>query len=278
MRNLENEPLWPTTVTSPPASASRSMDSAAAVLSILSKLQSLGFCADLRIPEDVMSFDPSKAFEAVLAAFLSEAYPGEREKRPLPAAVGGESPADLLRLFLAVHSAGGYAALSSAIGGGWAAAAESAGLDASLAAPVKLLYAKYLGALDRWIQRLVEAQGRFLDGVGWKQSVFNSPNAVEKQKPLLNCNEREQKQMMLKRKRGDMVEMLNWVRVLAEDSQNSGVIASGSADGYFSTVLAVREAVNRKRPRRASMANGALLQVISITLDHCFSHFLISEF
>jgi hypothetical protein len=248
-------------VTSPPARTSCFMDFPAAVLS---KLQSVGFCANLWIPDYVVASDPSKAFEAVLAAFLSEAYPGSHEARPLPAAIGEGRLVDLLRLFLAVRSKGGYAALSSApIDSGLAAATESAGLDASLAAPVKLLYAKYLGALDRWIQRLVEAQGPFLDGVGWKkQSVFNCANGVEKLKPFLNCTEIEQKDMPLKRKRGDMVRMLDWVGELAEDNRNGGAMA---ADGY-STVLAVREAVDRKRARQATMANDALLQVISITL------------
>jgi hypothetical protein len=252
-------------VTSPPARLSCFMDFPAAVLAILSKLQSVGFCADLWIPDYVVAWDPPKAFEAVLAAFLSEAYPGSRGARPLPAAIGDGRLVDLLRLFLAVRAKGGYAALSSApIDSGLAAAAESAGLDASLAAPVKLLYAKYLGALDHWIQRLVEAQGPFLDGVVWKkQSVFSGANGVEKQNPFLNRTEIEQKDMPLKRKRGDMVGMLDCVGELAQDNGNGGAMA---ADGYFSTVLAVREAVNRKRARQASMASDALLQVILITL------------
>ncbi|GJN38446.1 hypothetical protein PR202_gb27484 [Eleusine coracana subsp. coracana] len=240
---------------------SRSMDSAEAVLAILCKLQSVGFCADLWLADDVVTSDPSKAFEAVLAVFLLEAYPGRREKRPLPAAVGNGRRVDLLRLFLAVRSAGGYAALSSApINGGWAAAAESAGLDASLASPVKLLYAKYLGALDRWIQRLVEAQGPFLDGVGCQmKTLFNGANGVEEQEPLLNCSEREKKDLMLKRKRGDVAGMLDWVRVLAQNSRNDGAMTA-STDGYFSMALAVREVVNRKRARRVSIVNGSLMQ------------------
>ncbi|TVU07112.1 hypothetical protein EJB05_47153, partial [Eragrostis curvula] len=238
------------------------MDSGAAVLAILSKLQSIGFCADLWIPDDVAASDPSKAFEAVLAAFLREADPGRCEALPLSAALGEGRRVDLLRLFLAVHAAGGYAATPSGPnGGGWAAAAESAGLYSSFAVPIKLLYGRYLGALDRWIQRLVEAQGPLLDGVGRKkQALFNGANGVEKQGASLNCNGRGQKDTMLKRKREDMVGMLDWVRVLAENTQNGGAVAAGSADGYFSMVLAVREAVNRKRARRASMNNDALLQ------------------
>ncbi|XP_062185367.1 AT-rich interactive domain-containing protein 2-like isoform X2 [Phragmites australis] len=239
------------------------MDSTAAVLAILSKLQSLGFCAGLRIPDDAAASDPSGAFDAVLAAFLREAYPGGREARPLPAALGdGGRRVDLLRLFLAVREAGGYAALSfSPIGGGWAAAAESAGLDAALAAPVKLLYAKYLGALDRWIQRLVELHGPFLDGFGRKkQELFIGANGVGKGEAFLDCDEREQQHVMLKRKREDMVGMLDWVREIAENSQDGDAIAAGSADGYFSLALAVREAVIGKRARRRRTMNGTLPQ------------------
>ncbi|KAL6650312.1 hypothetical protein ACP70R_009237 [Stipagrostis hirtigluma subsp. patula] len=238
------------------------MDSAAAVLTILSKLQSLGFCAGISIPDEVAASDPSEAFDAVVAEFLREVYPGGREARPLPAALGDGRRVDLLRLFMAVRAAGGYAGVPSSPGG-WAAAAESAGLDPVVAAPVKLLYAKYLGALDRWIQRLVEAHGPFLCGGGGKsQQLFVGANGMGKGEPFLNCNEREQQHVMLKRKREDMVGMLDWVRELAENSQNGDAVAAGTADGYFSMVLAVREAVNRKRARRASMTNGALLQEI----------------
>ncbi|KAL6841076.1 hypothetical protein ACP4OV_029045 [Aristida adscensionis] len=168
--------------------------------------------------------------------------------RPLPAALGDGRRVDLLRLFLAVRAAGGYGRVPSAPGGGgvgWAAAAESAGLDPALAAPFKVVYAKYLGALDSWIQRLAEAHGPFLDGETGNGDVFLSKQHVTS-----------------KRKREDMVGMLGWVRELAENALNGDAMAAGSAEGHLSTVLAVREAVSRKRACRASMANGngALLQ------------------
>ncbi|OEL16808.1 AT-rich interactive domain-containing protein 2 [Dichanthelium oligosanthes] len=238
------------------------MDSVAAVLAVLSKLQSLGFCADLRIPDAAAASDPSEAFDAVLAAFLREAYLGGREARPIPAALGDGRCVDLLRLFLAVRAAGGYAGVTSSTGG-WAAAAQSAGVDAALAAPVKLLYAKYFGALDRWIQRLEEAHGPFLDGDRRKrQELFDGPNGV-------NCDEREQRHVMLKRKRGDMVGMLGWVREIAENAGDGGAVAAGSVDEYFSMALAVRTAVTTKRVRRASMLNGSLFQEIFPRACNC---------
>jgi len=244
------------------------MDSAAAVLAILSKLQSLGFCADLRIPDAAAASDPSEAFDAVLATFLREAYTGGREARPIPVALSDGRCVDLLRLFLAVRAAGGYAGVPNSPGG-WAAAAEAAGVDPALAAPVKLVYAKYLGALDRWIQRLVEAHGPFLDVdmKKKKQELFFGANGVEEEEEgLLNCNGREQRHVMLKRKRGDVVGMLGWVREIAENAGNGVAVAAGSLDEYFSMALAVREMVTGKRARRASMLNGSLFQVISIPL------------
>uniref|UniRef100_A0A0D9W284 ARID domain-containing protein n=1 Tax=Leersia perrieri TaxID=77586 RepID=A0A0D9W284_9ORYZ len=245
------------------------MDSAGEVLSIiLSKLQSLGFCADLRIGDlAAADSDPSEVFDAVLAAFLREVYPGGREVRPLPAKLGDGSRVDLLRLFSAIRAAGGYAATSSSPGV-WASAAESVCRDATLAAPVKLIYYKYLGALDRWIQRLVEAHGPFLDvnGNGRKEpeeSIDSDSIGRENEDPLLECNGRGlQHTMLMKRKRENMVGMLGWVREIAENACEAGTVAAGLANGYYSLALAARKAVLGKRARRASMTNGSLPQEI----------------
>ncbi|KAF0919036.1 hypothetical protein E2562_028261 [Oryza meyeriana var. granulata] len=237
------------------------MDSAGDVLSILRKLQFLGFCAGLRIGDAAPS-DPSELFDAVLAAFLREVYPGGRVVRPLPAKLGDGSRVDLLRLFSAIRAAGGYAATSSSPGV-WASAAESVCLDATLAAPLKLIYYKYLGALDRWIQRLVEAHGPFLDGNVKKkpERLFDS-NGRENEEPLLECNGREQQHAIFKRKREDMVGMLDWIRELAENACEAGTVAAGLSNGYYSLALVARKAVFGKRARRASMTNSALLQEI----------------
>jgi hypothetical protein len=72
--------------------------------------------------------------------------------------------------------------------------------------------------------------------------------------------------VVLKRKREDMAGMLDWVRGLAVSVSEEGVMAASLADDYFPVALAVREAVARKRARRASLTNGALLQVIPIPL------------
>lgn len=243
------------------AAGLRSMDPVAAVLAILAKLQSVGFCADLRISDAAAASDPSEAFDAVLATFLREVYLGGREARPIPAALGDGRCVDLLRLFLAVRAAGGYAGVTSSPRG-WVAAAESAGVDGGLAAAVKILYAKYLGALDRWIQRLEESHGPFLCSDKRKrQKLFNGSNGVEE--GVL----REQPQhVMLKRKRGDMVGMLGWVREIAENAGDDDTVIAGSVDEYRLMALTVRKVVTRKRVRRASMLIGSHFQVISIPL------------
>ncbi|VAH39659.1 unnamed protein product [Triticum turgidum subsp. durum] len=228
--------------------------SAASALAVLSKLQLLGFCVGLQIPDDAA--DPSEVFDTIVAAFLREVYPGERDARPLPAALGDGRRVDLLRLFTAVRAAGGYAVSSSpSVGAGvWAAAAGSA----ALAAPVKLIYAKYLGAVERWIQRLPEAQPPPSDEMRQEMLCVRGANGVE----MENCNGRDQQHGALKRKREDIAGMLDWVRGLAESVSEEGAIAAGLADGYFPVALAAREAVSRKRARRASVTNGALLQEI----------------
>nr|CAB3486480.1 unnamed protein product [Digitaria exilis]CAB3503633.1 unnamed protein product [Digitaria exilis]CAB3503640.1 unnamed protein product [Digitaria exilis] len=236
------------------------MDSVAAVLAILSKLQSVGFCADIRVPDAAAVSDPSELFNAVLAVFLREVSIGGREARPIPAALGDGRCVDLLRLFLAVRAVGGYALVTSSPGG-WAPAAVSAGVDANLAAPVKLLYAKYLGALDRLIQRLEEAHGPFLDtDMRKRQKLFIGANGVDEEKALLRCDGMEQRHVMLKRKRGDMVGMLRWVREIAENAGDGGAVVAGSMDDYFSMALEVRKVVTRKKVHRGSMVNGSNFQ------------------
>ena len=144
--------------------------------------------------------------------------------------------------------------VSSPSAGVWAAAAGSA----ALAAPVKLIYAKYLGAVERWIQRLPEAQPPPSDEMRQEMLCVRGANGVE----MEDCNGRDQRHGALKRKREDIAGMLDWVRGLAETVSEEGAIAAGLADGYFPVALAAREAVSRKRARRASVTNGALLQEI----------------
>ena len=89
---------------------------------------------------------------------------------------------------------------------------------------------------------------------------------MDKEEPLLDCNETGQQHVVLKRKREDMAGMLDWVRGLAQGVSEEGAIVAGLTDGYFSVALAVREAVARKRVCRASAMNGTVLQVIPLPL------------
>jgi len=94
----------------------------------------------------------------------------------------------------------------------------------------------------------------------------------EEEYALLGCDKRDQRHVMLKRKRGDMVGMLGWVREIAQNAGDGGTVVAGSADEYLSMALAVRKVVTRKKVRRASMLNGSHFQeVFPMACDCCMS-------
>ncbi|KAG4135130.1 hypothetical protein ERO13_D08G197620v2 [Gossypium hirsutum] len=61
-----------------------------------------------------------------------------------------QSP-DLLKLFLVVREIGGYEFVSKK--GLWAFVVKELGLDLEVSASVKLIYAKYLHELEKWLKK-----------------------------------------------------------------------------------------------------------------------------
>ncbi|XP_022738055.1 AT-rich interactive domain-containing protein 2-like [Durio zibethinus] len=89
-------------------------------------------------------------FDLVLSGYLKEVA-GKGFVRPIPAMLGndGQSP-DLLKLFLVVREIGGYEFVSKK--GLWASVVKELGLDLDVSASVKLIYAKYLHELEKWLR------------------------------------------------------------------------------------------------------------------------------
>ncbi|XP_022720519.1 AT-rich interactive domain-containing protein 2-like [Durio zibethinus] len=90
-------------------------------------------------------------FDLVLSGYLKEVA-SKGFVRPMPAMIGndGQSP-DLLKLFLVVREIGGYEFVSEK--GLWAFVAQELGLDLDVSASVKLIYAKYLHELEKWLSQ-----------------------------------------------------------------------------------------------------------------------------
>lgn len=90
-------------------------------------------------------------FDLVLSGYLKEVT-GKGFIRPMPPMLGNDmqSP-DLLKLFLVVREIGGYEFVSKK--GLWAFVVKELGLDLEVSASVKLIYAKYLHELEKWLKK-----------------------------------------------------------------------------------------------------------------------------
>lgn len=90
-------------------------------------------------------------FDLVLSGYLNDVA-SKGFIRPMPVMLGndGESP-DLLKLFLVVKEIGGYELVSEK--GLWAFVVKELGLDLNVSASVKLIYAKYLHELEKWLRK-----------------------------------------------------------------------------------------------------------------------------
>ncbi|GAV64757.1 ARID domain-containing protein [Cephalotus follicularis] len=73
---------------------------------------------------------------------------------PIPPMLGNGKPVDLFKLFLVVRENDGYEAVSK--NGLWELVAKECGLGLNEVSAVKLVYVKYLDALERWLERVVE--------------------------------------------------------------------------------------------------------------------------
>lgn len=73
---------------------------------------------------------------------------------PLPPMLGDGQSVDLLKLFLLVREKGGYDAVSE--NGLWDLVTKESGLTLDAVSSVKLVYIKYLDALERWLEKVVD--------------------------------------------------------------------------------------------------------------------------
>lgn len=123
------------------------------------KLQPHGFCIDLKPSSKGPGLKNNhdnklrRCFDSFLKYFLKEIYALDSGFWPLPPMLGDGKCVDLLKLFLVVRENGGYEAVSK--NGLWDLVAKESGLGLNLASSVKLVYIKYLDALDRWLERVV---------------------------------------------------------------------------------------------------------------------------
>ncbi|MQL77465.1 hypothetical protein Taro_009879 [Colocasia esculenta] len=145
---------------SPMTGTPRSLLFSVDVVDVLRRLHRAGFCLDLDAPGDgEAGLSPEKMgafFERTVYLLFEENHrKGESVVRPFPAMLGDGRTVDLFRLYSAVRGKGGYRSVTAA--GSWGLVAGETGLDASLGSALKLIYAKYLGVLDR---RLREASRR----------------------------------------------------------------------------------------------------------------------
>ncbi|WOL07067.1 hypothetical protein Cni_G15803 [Canna indica] len=222
-------------------------DSAAA---ILRKLQSVGFCFDLDVvsnKDSPCSRNPGLLFDRILSVFFREIYKRE-EIRPLPAMLGDGRSVDLLKLYSVVQGEGGYDAVTNS--SAWQSVAETVGLEPAIGPSLKLVFFKYLDALDLLLQR-VSGKNSMRQRTGYKNSSSSlvkccsrvtadprkyceyTPPFSTKNKnfltPLGDNGIRDDDVVVLgegianggvnhhKRKRQTVVRMLDWVRTLAKN-------------------------------------------------------------
>ncbi|GMJ00321.1 hypothetical protein like AT4G11400 [Hibiscus trionum] len=125
---------------------------------IVNKCQTKGGRLDVvdHVGKDLEQFGDNKdrlrcLFDLVLSGHLKEvAWKGF--VRPMPAMLGNDGQSlDLLKLFLIVREIGGYELVSKE--GLWAFVVKELGLGFQVSASVKLIYAKYLFELEKWLRR-----------------------------------------------------------------------------------------------------------------------------
>lgn len=209
---------------------------------VIGELRARGHVAGLEIPDGELTEAGAPAlFVDVLAAFLAEVQvPCALPTLAMPPVFVADRPVDLLRLYLAVRSRGGFAAVSS-----WAAVAVALGLEPTAYSAIKLVYAKYLSLLEQsiWKPRkqdgVVESSGNADHRSKAKKGKFMSPH-----KDHASAGSSQ-----LKRKRNVLVEMLNWVRLVAKSPGEHSIVGQ-SPGSQFPLMLMLR------REMTASPQNG----------------------
>uniref|UniRef100_A0A0R0J0D8 ARID domain-containing protein n=1 Tax=Glycine max TaxID=3847 RepID=A0A0R0J0D8_SOYBN len=96
-----------------------------------------------------------RRFEELVSEFTSEIC-GSDYFLPFPPMLGDGKPVDLYKLFLVVRGKGGYDAVCNCKL--WDIVGEESGLGVSVGSSVKLVYSKYLSALDAWLKKVAESK------------------------------------------------------------------------------------------------------------------------
>lgn len=96
------------------------------------------------------------SFDEFLPVFLKKSF-GILCFRPLPPMLGNGQSLDLFKLYLNVRERGGLEKVSKT--GQWDSVALECGVDSTSAPALKLVYVKYLGTLDKSLQRVVRGEG-----------------------------------------------------------------------------------------------------------------------
>ncbi|KAE9605391.1 putative transcription factor & chromatin remodeling ARID family [Lupinus albus] len=107
-------------------------------------------------------YEIRRRFEGLLCKLWSEICV---RSLPVPPMLGNGCKVDLYKLFLVVRGEGGYNVVCQSKL--WDSVAEECGLGLSVGSAVKLVYSKYLSALDAWSKKVADskvAECRLVDG------------------------------------------------------------------------------------------------------------------
>lgn len=133
----------------PASSPSTSHD----IVEIIKIIQRVGCCLDLSVQNYELSDKKLRSYFArVLAVFRSE-IEQPMNIRPDPVWLGDGRAVDLSKLYFVVHEKGCYESVT--VDKGWGSVSETLGFDPSLGSCLKLVYAKYLGGVEKWFRKLL---------------------------------------------------------------------------------------------------------------------------
>ncbi|KAG6515456.1 AT-rich interactive domain-containing protein 2-like [Zingiber officinale] len=212
------------------------------VAEVLRELQSLGFCSGLEASKpEVGCESPSARFDRILSVFWKEVN-RRGEIRTLPVMVGAGRLVDLWSLYCLVRGMGGYDRVSADCG--WASVAQAIGVDSSCGSAVKLVFVKYLDALERWVQRLSGKNhfgAKVLTGHFKKLNDNDNGGVVTLETSSVGGG------IICQRKKQEALEgMLIWARYVARNPNFYCKVEDLAAEENYARVLLARQALLQK--------------------------------
>ncbi|KAK7274390.1 hypothetical protein RIF29_15475 [Crotalaria pallida] len=108
---------------------------------------------DVLVESGVVHASIRRRFEVLLCEVWSEIRVCSR---PVPPMLGDGSDVDLYKLFMVVKGKGGFDVVCESKL--WDSVAEESGLGLSVGSSVKLVYCKYLSALDAWLKKVADSK------------------------------------------------------------------------------------------------------------------------